>query len=451
MCDIYQQGMNAEAFADEVLKAYFKNEIPSFPIDPFKMMRDFGVVYQFMNLKKLEGIYLIPENNNDIAVAGINYNRRITRRRFTAAHELCHHLKDKTSEVCDIGNRQQSTIETYAEGFAAALLMPLSALEREAEQYKNDGKVDLNAAFYLSIQFGVSFRACANRLAYSLHLLTFTSNTDLDRRISLFKPDKKKKELGIDVEDINLVRQSIDSYEFFFCKENNLGWYQFKNDFIYNENRMEGVKLDDDFVAEIVTDLRLNKQDSEYCNTDYDDIIQIVGHSTIYEFIFETKKIPNIFNLLNLHGMLFKYSPHPEESGKIRCSNNVVFNSRVETVDFHDVPVELAKLDKQWKTILEHLDSYTVSEYLEEIVKIHHRITQIHPFNDGNGRCSRSLLNWQLRLKKLPPIYIKSSDKKKYYDGLALADEKQEYKELLRVLIHELFRSIIALNKEIKL
>lgn len=156
-------------------------------------MRDFGVVYQFMNLKKLEGIYLIPENNNDIAVAGINYNRRITRRRFTAAHELCHHLKDKTSGVCDIGNRQQSTIETYAEGFAATLLMPLSALEREAEQYKNDGTVDLNAAFYLSIQFGVSFRACANRLAYSLHLLPFTSKTDLNRRISLYNPDKKKR------------------------------------------------------------------------------------------------------------------------------------------------------------------------------------------------------------------------------------------------------------------
>ncbi len=36
----------------------------------------------------------MPEDGNDIPMAGINYKRKITRQRFTAAHELCHHLKD---------------------------------------------------------------------------------------------------------------------------------------------------------------------------------------------------------------------------------------------------------------------------------------------------------------------------------------------------------------------
>ena len=59
-------------------------EEPSFPIDPFKMIRDFGIVYQFMDFKDLEGIYIIPEEENDIPIIGINFGRPITRQRYTA-------------------------------------------------------------------------------------------------------------------------------------------------------------------------------------------------------------------------------------------------------------------------------------------------------------------------------------------------------------------------------
>ena len=42
---------------------------------------------------------------------------------------------------------------------------------------------------------------------------------------------------------------------------------------------MEGLNLDEEEVAEIVTDLRLNRQNSEYCKEDYEDIIQVAGHA----------------------------------------------------------------------------------------------------------------------------------------------------------------------------
>ncbi|MBZ9685711.1 hypothetical protein G9F72_005020 [Clostridium estertheticum] len=41
--------------------------------------------------------------------------------------------------------------------------------------------------------------------------------------------------------------------------------YKFKNDFIYNENRLEGINIDLEEVAEILTDIRIHKQDSKYC------------------------------------------------------------------------------------------------------------------------------------------------------------------------------------------
>ena len=56
------------------------------------------------------------------------------------------------------------------------------------------------------------------------------------------------------------------------------------------------------------------------------------------------------------------------------------------------------------------------------------------------------MLNWMLRIKGLPPIYIKVDEKDKYYEALELADAKGEYKELLRVVIRELFRTVMKIN-----
>lgn len=51
----------------------------------------------------MEGIYLVPKNDNDIPLVDINYKRKITRQRFTAAHELCHNLKDRRNKACPKG------------------------------------------------------------------------------------------------------------------------------------------------------------------------------------------------------------------------------------------------------------------------------------------------------------------------------------------------------------
>ena len=101
--NLYCPGMSPQALAAKVLNDRFGEGMPSLPIDPFKLMREYGIVYQLMAFENLEGIYLVPEGENDLPVVGINYKRKITRQRFTAAHELCHHLKDRRSEICPKG------------------------------------------------------------------------------------------------------------------------------------------------------------------------------------------------------------------------------------------------------------------------------------------------------------------------------------------------------------
>ena len=250
----------------------------------------------------------------------------------------------------------------------------------------------------------------------------------------------------MDVENIYLLRQALDSYEFFFNIDENIVWYKFKNDFIYNENRMEGLMLDRDEVAEIVTDLRINLQESAYCKETYEDMIQVAGHADLYDYIMTTTDNLSIYKLLDLNRKLFQFAPFPEESGKTRTDNNLVLGSKFETVNCKDVAAELVKLQKPVEKLVEHADSLSISEYVLQCLKIHHRITKIHPFRNGNGRCSRALLNWMLKLKGLPPIYFKVTDKESYYKALQLADVTKEYKELLRVTIRELFRTIITIQ-----
>jgi Zn-dependent peptidase ImmA (M78 family) len=95
---------DAESMAAAYLTAYFGNSEIEYPISPFKMLKDEGVDFVIRNFNKLEGVYIPAQTQDDIAIVGISANRPITRQRFTAAHELCHHFRDADKQVaCPIG------------------------------------------------------------------------------------------------------------------------------------------------------------------------------------------------------------------------------------------------------------------------------------------------------------------------------------------------------------
>ncbi len=53
---------------------------------------------------------------------------------------------------------------------------------------------------------------------------------------------------------------------------------------------------------------------------------------------------------------------------------------------------------------------------------LHHRFTQIHPFEDGNGRVARALLTWHLVREDFLPIVIHRDIRSQYIDALEGAD-----------------------------
>ena len=53
---------------------------------------------------------------------------------------------------------------------------------------------------------------------------------------------------------------------------------------------------------------------------------------------------------------------------------------------------------------------------------LHHAFTQIHPFQDGNGRVVRAILTWHLVKEDFLPIVISRDDRERYIGALELAD-----------------------------
>ena len=75
--------------AEKILNTIIeKNGKITYPIDPFKILKEQNVIITFSDFDKLEGLLLFDKLKE--SVVSINLNRPVTRQRFTAAHELGH-------------------------------------------------------------------------------------------------------------------------------------------------------------------------------------------------------------------------------------------------------------------------------------------------------------------------------------------------------------------------
>lgn len=72
---------------------------------------------------------------------------------------------------------------------------------------------------------------------------------------------------------------------------------------------------------------------------------------------------------------------------------------------------------------------------------VHHLITWIHPFTDGNGRMARLLLNLILMRGGFPPIVLHRTKRKSYYAALEKADDGDLY-PITTLIANEAERSL---------
>ena len=203
----------------------------------------------------------------------------------------------------------------------------------------------MQGALYVSVYFGTSFEATVYAIAYRLNMLDGSTDfKEIKKDINRFHPDRKKVELCLDPENIVLWEQIVNSYTYFWNVSYSFAWNIFKNDFIFHENRLERLNLDDDVVAEIIADLRYNGPESEYCTDECKEIVEVLGHSVMYDYIYATNDRLDIYKVQKLHKMLYKYAPFPDAGGIFRQDNNFVTGAEFESVDYSQVVSEIIAL-----------------------------------------------------------------------------------------------------------
>lgn len=167
------------------------------------------------------------------------------------------------------------------------------------------------------------------------------------------------------------------------------------------------------------------------------DHFEITGHNEAINWVIDMIKgeRPLTENFIReLHELLLKESYEVEaitpdgkptkkriNVGKYKSSPNHVQTKTGEIFHFatpEDTPARMTDLLNWYKGKSADKDVNPIFLGAE----FHYRFIRIHPFDDGNGRTARILMNFILMQFGFPPVIIKSEDKENYFIALQLAD-----------------------------
>lgn len=421
--------MTPEELANLELAKLRKSGKLTFPIDPFKILDSVGVNVVLKDFENLAGIIINDEDN--CTVVGINLNDNLQRQRFTAAHEYCHFINDLKKNVGTVDcieclKKSNKKIEKFADDFAGYLLMPTSELKKYSEQYKNqNGFIDFESVTIIAEYFGVSFNSCLNRLAYGLNLINGDTTTkSLNKRMRDYGVTSKRMELIKEKNDNVLLANLLNSLSFLMTNLNKYTGQKFLQNYIYNDNKLEGIIVDKKELNFILADLNINSVNSRFFKDNNEKIIMTLGNLELQKYATDINKDISFKNCGVLHSLLFKYVPYPSSNGKFREETAVLKSATIQPISYYDIESELIKLDVELENFISNIDKYKISDYIEGVVYFTYKFVVIHPFRDGNGRISRAIMNWLLCKKGLPPIYIDQDCRDEYYDALSKIDKE---------------------------
>ena len=167
------------------------------------------------------------------------------------------------------------------------------------------------------------------------------------------------------------------------------------------------------------------------------DHLDIRGHNDAINFLLSIVKDSRPISeadIRNLHAMIL-VEPYDTKAktaeglsttkritlGEYKTSANHV---KTATGEIHyyatpeETPAKMQGLMEWYKEVASNQNIHAVVI----AALFHHKFVAIHPFDDGNGRLSRMLMNLILMRNGYPPIIIKMDDRQNYYSILNRAD-----------------------------
>lgn len=201
-------------------------------------------------------------------------------------------------------------------------------------------------------------------------------------------------------------------------------WKKFTEDFTYNTNAIEGSTV----ALSEVKDLLERKEKPQN-----HDEVETLNVAKAVEYIKTSKEKVSMDFLKKIHFICFQKTK--TYAGELR-NVEVVIRDGYGNIVHQGAPAKnVGKLLHslcRWYEV--HKNKYP-SLLLAAVM--HNEFEKIHPFQDGNGRVGRLLLNYVLLQQGYPPINIKLKDRVRYYRSLQLYDYKNDIKSTLKFLISQ--------------
>ncbi len=205
-------------------------------------------------------------------------------------------------------------------------------------------------------------------------------------------------------------------------------WKEFSKLFTYNNNAIEGSRLNQKEVKDLL-------DEDKWPDKSKEDIAEAFGVDRAIAFIKITKEHISIELIKKIHKIVFKNSK--EFAGKLRKKGEEVVVMGGGGVIVHEGAPQ-ARINHLLKKLVEWYEQYK-DKYPALILAavVHNQFENIHPFRDGNGRVGRILLNNILIKHDLPPINIDFKNRAEYYESLQAYEKMHDLKPTIKLFMKE--------------
>ena len=189
---------------------------------------------------------------------------------------------------------------------------------------------------------------------------------------------------------------------------------QFTVEMTYHSNAIEGNRLT------LKETLLVLRQGVTVKGKNLQEHLEAKNHEVAMNFLFEVvnskKRLTLSHHLIReLHQLVVK-DTEASIAGKYRTTDVQILGSKLRPPPGYQVQAKMSDY-LVWLSTIEK--KYHPVEYA---ALAHHRFVEIHPFEDGNGRTGRLLMNLLLMRKDYPIAVIQKNDRAKYYAALDEAD-----------------------------
>ena len=208
----------------------------------------------------------------------------------------------------------------------------------------------------------------------------------------------------------------------YLSKITNSLYKEFKIDFLYHSNHLEGSTFSKDELEKLLTEKKVEGSHS------LDDIIETKNSLEVFDQVInDSSELLDKFMLFNWHKIL-KKGTVDDEIHNIGMWKK--YENKLRGVDLKlALPVEVDNL--MFNLLSDYNELETVT--LKDIADFHYKFEKIHPFQDGNGRIGRFIILKQCLEWNIDLIAIDDKYDDEYRNALYKAGKTDNSDDLVTV------------------